>query len=844
MAALPSLPIGFSGTSSISEVLRKLATTEHGLSQTEVALRHKRYGPNTLVTKNNQNLLVSFVKQFLNPLIILLLTASVISATLGQIIDFIIIACIIIISVAIDFYQQAKAEHAVEKLREKVSITATVYRDGVTIDIPMTQLVPGDVIEVSPGTIIPADCRILRANDLLVDESILTGESDAQEKGQHLLDKQQLLFLGTHVISGSGVAVVYATGKQTAFGAIGASLSEKIPETAFEQGLKHFGYLLIRITFVLTIFVFFVNAFLRHDVLNSFIFALALAVGLTPELLPIIITLTLSRGALRMANKGVIVKYLPAIQNLGSMEVLCTDKTGTLTENKITLEQYEDISGQKSTAVLRLGFLQSHFESGIKNPLDEAILRHHEIKLANVQKINELTFDFNRRRASTIIQEENQPLLICKGATDQVLAVCSHFHKDGKQYTLSESVQQQIHDRFISLSEQGFRVLAVATKKIAQQHNYTLQDESNLTFEGLMAFFDPPKQTAKETLRELAAHGIAVKILTGDNEIVTKKICQELELPVIGVITGVELDKLSTAELTEKVLHTTIFARITPEQKQRIIKALQTHCAVGFLGDGINDAPSLHIADVGISVNNGTDVAKEAASLILLTHSLKVVKDGVIEGRKTYVNTMKYIMMATSSNFGNMVSVAAASLFLPFLPMLPTQILLNNLLYDVSQLAIASDKVDPEYLHNPKKWDIHFIKRFMLLFGPVSSLFDGLTFLALTFIFHATVAQFRTGWFIESLASQALIILVIRTKKVPFNKSKPSRLLLISTITTIAVAIFLPLSPLATFFEFNQVPILFYVYLLTIMIIYVVGVELIKHHFYIHKSSARTGISV
>lgn len=792
-------------------------TKESGLSEHEAVQRLKIFGPNQLAREKKKPFLLKFLAKFSNPLILILIFASLISGLLGELTNFFIITFIIIISAVIDFYQEHQADTAVEKLRRKVSLTATVLRDGLKREIPLSQIVPGDLIFLAAGDIVPADAGLFNCRDLLIDQAALTGESFPREK-----QTGNSVLMGTHVLLGEGQAIVAKTGERTEFGHVSQSLVEKRPATEFEKGIQNFGLMIMKITIVLVLFIFFINAFLRGEILNSLLFSLALAIGLAPELLPMILTINLSRGATRMAKRGVIVKDLPAIQNLGSMEVLCTDKTGTLTEGKISLESYEDLEQKKNEDVLLYGHLNSINQAGLKTPLEKSLLTQ-KLETSGFKKIDEIPFDFKRKRLSVIYHYQHRYLLITDGAPEGILPLC-HF---------SNTDRKRVEERFKNLSGQGLRVLAVASKKLVKKDKYTMNDENDLTFAGLLIFSDPPKKTAAEALQHLEKQGVTLKILTGDNELVTEKVCRDLGLPVKGVLLGSEIKNLGEAEFQKLCQKTTIFARLDPEQKQKVILTLKkSGLVVGFLGDGINDAPSLRAADIGISVDNAVDVAKEAADLILLKKDLHVLKDGVDEGRKTHGNVMKYIMMGTSSDFGNMASLAATSIFLPFLPMLPVQILLNDLLYDVTQLVIPSDNVDRVYTLRPKKWDIHFIKKFMLVFGPISSLFDFLTFFVLLWVFRASSSMFQTGWFIESITTQTLIVFSIRTGVVPFFKSKPSTILALVLLTVVLTAWLIPLSPLATYFGFAEVPLSFYLTVLILLIFYFSIVELTKKWFF------------
>lgn len=822
------------------ELLTSLQTPQQGLSTSDAVKRLGLYGFNRLHDRKKQHPLFTFLKKFLNPLIVILLFAASISALFGEVIDFFIILSIIIISIGIDSFQQHQAEQAAEKLRRQVSLSSTVIRDNTKQEINAINLVPGDIVTLAVGDITPADGRIITAKDFLVEQSALTGESYPQSKSigtlptqAALIDRTNSVFLGTHVVAGEATAVITRTGSATEFGAVQKQLEQKRPQTAFEQGITSFGFLLMRFTFALVIFVFFVNALFKHDVIQSFLFSIALAVGLTPELLPMIITINLAKGGLRMSKKGVIVKFLPAIQNLGSMDILCTDKTGTLTEGKIVLERYEDVQGNDNPQILQFGYVNSHFQTGLKSPMDHAILAHTEVHADDFSKVDEIPFDFERRRLSVVTKHNGKILLITKGAPESVFLITNTYANRDQSLPLTDEVKAKIHERFESLSRQGYRVLALAYRTVLEKQSYDIADEVSVTLLGLMAFLDPPKAGAKEAVTQLKKQGVTLKILTGDNELVTQNVCESLAIPISSMMLGKEIDAKSDEALRQVVQHTTIFARLNPGQKQRIIEALKhSGFAVGYLGDGINDAPSLKSADTGISVNNAVDVAKEAADLILLRNDLDVLREGVLEGRKTHANVMKYVMMGASSNFGNMVSLAGASLFLPFLPMLPVQVLLNNLLYDFSQISIPTDQVDRYTVRKPKKWDMRFIKHFMLVFGPISSFFDFVMFFLLVYFFKASAQFFQTGWFLESLVTQSLIIFAIRTRIVPFFKSKPSPLLLYSAIVIVCIAIGVVMLPVGKLFSFVPLPPIYFVALGLIMVCYYVLVEVAKTWFY------------
>lgn len=828
----------------LEDLYLDLDTSPNGLTQKEAERRTKTYGPNELTKKEKHQALRLFVDRFKSPLVLILLFASLISFSLQERIDGAIIITIVLVSTVIDFMQHWQSGQAVEKLKNTVKIKTIAEREGEEIEIPVSELVPGDVISLSAGNIVPADCRIISSNYLVVSESALTGESFPIEKKEGLIDKKNptlpektnCLFFGTSIAGGSARCLVVKTGKESELGKISSSLSRERPPTEFDKGLRNFSLLILRTTIVLAVFIFLFHFVARHDVLGSLLFAVALAVGLTPEMLPMFLAVNLKRGVLRMSKHGVIVKDLMAIQNFGSMDILCADKTGTLTEDQIKLERYENIKEEEDQRILLLIYLNSFFQTGIKNPLDRAVLAHKGVNEENYKKLGEVPFDFNRKRLSVIVEKEDNTLLLTKGATESVINICRFYEESGTVKPLNEEVQNKIQKRFESLSKEGYRVLAVATKPIIKKGGYSQKDEEGLIFQGLTAFLDPPKESAKEGLEALKKKGIALKILTGDNRFVTKKICDFLGLSVSEnqVLDSQEIDNLDDNRLAEKAEEVVIFAKLTPDQKNRIIKVLRDNGhVVGFLGDGVNDAPSLHTADIGISVDNATDVAKEAADIILLKKSLRVLTEGVHEGRQTFANILKYIHMDVSSSFGNMLSLAAASLFLPFMPALPKQVLLNDLLYDASQLALPSDNVDEEYLSKPRKWSVSNLKSFMLVFGPLSSIFDLLTFFIMLFFFRASVPLFQTAWFTESLVTQTLIILSIRTKRVPFFKSKIKRIFVSNLLFIILVAVVLPFLPvLSPALSFARPPLTFYPILLVILLSYFVVIELAKKWYY------------
>lgn len=816
-----------------------------GISTADAQARMMRFGPNVLQARGGNGLAIQYLRHFKNPLVLILLAASLISAFTGEITGFAIIWIIVLLSVTLDFYQEYRASQAAERLKQSVEVSTTVMRDGRSTQLPMSQLVPGDVVMLSAGDMMPADCRLIEARDFFINQSLLTGESypvekkagDLQVAVEDLAEASNAVFMGTSVISGMGKAFVCRTGDDTAVGKIAYSLESTPPPTSFSIGTHQFGMLIMRLTILLVLFVFLINALFQRPFMESFLFAIALAVGLTPELLPMVVTVTLSRGALRMARHKVIVKQLAAIHNLGSMDVLCTDKTGTLTEARIHLERHLDALGRDSEQVLKLAYLNSYFETGIKSPLDEAILEKESIDVSGWRKVDEVPFDFERRRVSVLLDGEGSRMLAVKGAPEDILKLCTHYMTDGDQgiSALDAQARKSIRELHDSLSQGGLRLLGIAWRQVAADHPHAVvDDESELTFAGFAAFFDPPKQSAAKAIRALAAGGIDVKVITGDGEQITRHLFAQLGIPVRGVLTGSEVQQMDEPALAVRAQEANLMCRLSPAQKNRIILSLKSQGrTVGYLGDGINDAPSLQSADVGISVDSAADVAKAAAHIILLEQDLGVLYTGVLEGRRTHVNIMKYIMMGTSSNFGNMFSMAGATLFLPFLPMLPVQILLNNLLYDVSELPIPMDTVDNSSLLRPRHWDTSFIRNFMLVMGPVSSLFDFITFFILLKVFDAGEKLFHTGWFIESLATQVLVIFIIRTRG-KFFRSRPSKTLLATSLAVVLIALLLPFSPMAPILGFVAPPPLFFLILPILLLCYLTAMEMVKGWFYRH----------
>jgi Mg2+-importing ATPase len=819
----------------------------NGLSSVDAAARLKQYGPNRLKPPQQRAALLQFLAQFGNPLVLILLAAIGVSALSGDVTGALIIGLIVVMSVSLDFVQAYRAGRTAQALALKVAVIATVLRDGRTCELPVIELVPGDVVLLSAGSLVPADARVLQANDFFVNQAQLTGEPFPVEKKMLTqadasaatledwsLEAQDAVFMGSSVVSGSAQVLIGRTASASALGQVAQSLAQAAPPTAFEVGTRQFGIFIMRLTLLLVLFTLLVNVALHRSLLESFLFAVALAVGLTPELLPMVVSVTLTRGALRMAALKVIVKRPSAIQDMGAMDVLCTDKTGTLTEAKIRLERHVDATGQDKPDVLALAYLNSYFESGLKSPLDDAILAHSEIDVSSWTKIDEVPFDFERRRVSVLVEQAGERRLVVKGAPEDILRLCTHYvDAAGASVALDAPALAKVNALFDSLGEEGFRVLGIAWRDVPLDHPHAvISDESELVFAGFAAFLDPPKASAGQALKAMAASGVAVKIVTGDNERVTRHVCTQLGIEIAGVLTGAEVAAMNDDALRARVEGANLFCRVNPAQKNRIILALKARGhVVGYLGDGINDAPSLHTADVGISVEGAVDVAKQAAAMILLEKDLMVLHQGILEGRRTFGNVMKYILMATSSNFGNMFSMAAATLFLPFLPMLPMQILLNNLMYDVSEITLPLDNVDDEDLASPKRWDMGFVRNFMLTIGPISSLFDLLTFYLLISLFNANETLFRTGWFVESIATQVLVIFVIRTRRNPL-RSHPNRWLVLTSLSVVLVAMMLPFTPLASYLGFAPLPGAFFGLLTALLLAYLFMVEMGKQWFY------------
>jgi Mg2+-importing ATPase len=813
------------------QLLTSLGSTPQGLSSAEAENRLKEVGPNSLKATSRNTPLLLFLNQFKSPLVLILLFAVVVSAFAKEWIDASVIFVIVVASAIITFIQEYSATNAVEKLRSRLSHKVNALRDTGQQSIPVEAIVPGDVVMLSAGNLIPADGVVLEAKDFFVNQAVLTGETFPVKKeagvapeSASLTERTNSVFMGTSVRSGTAKVLIAQTGAGTNYGQIADQLSLRPPETEFERGIRHFGLMLSQIMIVLILIVFAMNVIFQKPPIDSLLFAIALAVGISPELLPAIITINLSKGARTMAKEGVIVRQLNAIENFGSMDVLCTDKTGTLTEGVVRLDGALDIQGNASDQVFRYAYLNAHFQTGLSNPLDEAITSQKQLELNDVTKLDEVPYDFNRKRLSIVVQEKNgTPLLITKGALNNVLDVCT---------STNASESKQIQDRFAAWSDQGFRVLGIAIKSVDKKSTYTSVDECEMTFAGFLLFFDPPKPDVTQAIEALEKLGVRLKIITGDNARVAKHVADTVKLPMEGMLSGSELGKLSDEALLHAAEHTDLFVDVDPNQKERIIRALQKRShVVGYIGDGINDAPALHDADVGISVESAVDVAREASDFVLLKPGLDVLRRGIEEGRVTFANSLKYVFTTTSANFGNMLSMAGASLFLPFLPLLAKQILLNNFLSDFPAITIASDNVDREYVQSPHRWDVKFIRNFMIIFGLVSSVFDFLTFGLLLWLVHSTPEQFRTGWFIESLLTELLVALIVRTRR-PFYQSKPGHWLWISTLIVSLVTFAIPYLPFSGLLGFVPLSAGVMSLLLLITILYVFATEIAKRIFY------------
>lgn len=822
-----------------------------GLTSEQAASQLATVGPNSVEDATRLSALRLLLRQFESPLVLILAIAAAISLVLQQWVDAGIILAIVLGSSLLGFYQEYRASTAVEDLKKRLALTARVLRDGAERVLPVTQLVPGDVILLSAGNLIPADGIILEAQDFLVSESSMTGESFPVEKrpgivapDAPLAERTNTVFLGASVRSGAAKVMVVRTGRRTEFGAIAARLSARQPESDFARGVRHFGYLLIRVMVVIVLFVLTVNLLLDRPVVESLLFAVALAVGLSPELLPAIISVTLSAGARAMGKRGVIVRRLDAIENLGSMTVLCTDKTGTLTEGAIVLSEVLDAAARPSDEVLRLSYVNAALETGIENPLDAAIVTAGAsagLTTAGLTKIDEIPYDFVRRRLTIVVAESSEPgshLIVTKGAFANILESCTAYDHDRAELPLDQAARAKLEAVFKSKGEEGFRVLALATRRVAAKPDYDHDDERDMVFRGFLVFLDPPKPEARETIGNLARLGIAIKVISGDNRHVTAHMAEAVGLNGASMLTGKDLAGMRDEALWHLAPRTDLFVEIDPQQKERIVRALQrTGHSVGYLGDGINDAPALHAADVGISVAEAVDVARESADIILLSRDLDVLRQGVEDGRRTFANTLKYISITTSANFGNMMSMALATPLLPFLPLAAKQILLNNFLSDIPSLAISGDNVDPERVSSPQRWNVKEIQRFMIVFGLISSLFDLLTFGVLLYVFHAGQAAFQTSWFMISLLTELAVVLVLRTRK-PVFRSRPSRLLLWSTLAVAAATFAIPfmgeVSALLGFVPLSGTEL---AAIMGIVAAYIVATEAAKTWFFRHEAA-------
>lgn len=844
----------------IASLYLRFGSSPSGLSLEGVKTQLAKLGPNVFTKDQHKGVVKLVWHAVLNPLVILLAVLAIVSFATNDVRAGTMILLMIALGVGLKLIQEAKADNAAAKLKAMISVTASVIRNGETLEIPVSQLVPGDVVTLAAGDMVPADVRVLHAKDLFVAQSSLTGESfpvekfalEKSTKAVMPIELANIAFLGTSVESGSATGVVVATGKDTYLGSMAETLIEEPEPTAFDKGITKFTWLMLRFVMVMAPLVFLINGFTKGNWTDAFFFAIAVAVGLTPEMLPMIVTVCLSKGAIAMSRKKVIVKRINAIQNLGAMDVLCTDKTGTLTMDHVILEKHCDVVLKEDEGVLVLAYLNSHFQTGLKNVLDRAILAHTDThshaKIPEFTKVDEMPFDFQRRIMSVVVRTPlGDDRIISKGAPEAIFPCCSNFELDGRLYPMDHSHIEELKKEYERLSSDGFRVLAIASKDVPTRSHasggptpYSKADEVELILNGYIAFLDPPKETAAEAIKALQGHGIMVKVITGDNDLVARKICTEVGISTEFVLLGNDVETMSDVQLADAVLKTTLFARVSPAHKQRIIKALQSRQhIVGFMGDGINDAPALRAADVGISVDSAVDIAKESADMILLEKSLMVLEAGVVEGRKVFVNILKYVRMGASSNFGNMFSVLGASVFVPYLPMTPMQILANNMLYDVSQTAIPTDNVDPEQIEKPRPWDMKKLTRFIVFIGPCSSVFDYTTYLIMLYGFHCwnistpaaaahSESLFQTGWFVESLLTQTIIIHIIRTNKIPFLQSRPSSALLVMSSIVVLIGIGIPISPIGVYLGFTQLPVLYWPLLAVSMFSYICLTQVVK----------------
>ena len=843
-----------------ADLFTDLAGSRDGLTTEVAAERLREVGLNAVAAGRQHSFFMDILLRCRNPLVILLFIICIVSGVTGDFISAAIVGGMIVLSVFLSYIQEARSTRAVEQLQKLVKTTTDVLRDGKQIEVPLEEVVPGDIVVLAAGSLIPADIRLLSAKDFFVTQSALTGESMPVEKSAELpaagktpLESPNACFMGTNVLSGSARGVVLTTGAHTFFGALSQKMLSKRELTSFEKGIKSFTWLMIRFMIVMVSLTFLINGLTKHDWKEALLFGLAVAVGLTPEMLPMIITVCLGKGALQMAKKKVIVKHLNAIQNFGAMDVLCTDKTGTLTQDHVVLERYVDVTNRQSDDVLRYAYMNSFYQTGLRNLLDRAVLAHSDIDVErNCRKVDEIPFDFGRRRMSVVIDFEDRNVLICKGAVEEVARVCENYQVDDDINPLIQLIRDDLMDEYRNLSTDGYRVLAIAYREFDRsKQTFSVADESELTLLGYIAFFDPAKQSSRQAIEALARSGVTVKVLTGDNELVSQKVCRDVGLVVSQVVTGPQLAAMNETDFSRQVETGNVFARLTPDQKEKVIRALraQGH-VVGFMGDGINDVLAMKAADVGISVDSAVDVAKESADIILLEKSLMVLEDGIIEGRKVFCNIVKYIKMGASSNYGNMFSVVGAAAIFPYLPMAPIQVLTNNLLYDFSQVGIPLDNVDEEYITKPRRWNIASIRKFMLYIGPISSIFDYATFALMWYFFKCRLdlvapdffkatadtpnyaaALFQTGWFVESLLTQTLIVHIIRTHRIPFIQSRPSAALLTCTLVVMAVGAWLPFSPLAHWFGLVPLPPVFFLWIAGYLLAYSVLTHTVKMWF-------------
>ncbi len=821
------------------DALQYLSCQEKGLSAGEAEARLKQYGPNTFKAHSSSSSVILFLSQFKSPITLLLIAAALLSMVLSEFTYAVIILIIILISSMLGFWQEKGAANAVDELLKMVQIKCRILRDGKEDDLPVENTVPGDIIILSAGDVIPGDSLLIDSKELFTDEAAFTGETYPVEKNPGIVaadaplaKRTNSLFMGSHVISGKASALVIKTGRQTEFGKISDRLRIKSPETDFEKGIRRFGYMLMEITLILVLIIFAINILLHKPALDSFLFSLALAVGLTPQLLPAIITVNLSAGARSMAKQQVIVKRLSSIENFGSMNILCSDKTGTITEGKVTLKDALDIEANHSVKTLQFAWLNASLQQGFHNPIDEAICSGYKGNAEGFSVQCEIPYDFIRKRLTIQIKNATQNFAVTKGALNSIIQICDKAEKASGQVVSMDLSHAAINDKYHELSAAGFRVLGIAYKNGSNEKDFTRDDEKEMVFLGFITLFDPPKKDALQTINNLKNLGVQLKLITGDNALVADSLAKQIGINNPVILTGQQLREMSESALMQQATGADIFAEVEPNQKERIIMSLKkSGNVVGFMGDGINDAPALHTADVGISVDSAVDVAKEAADIVLLTQDLNVLSAGIVAGRKTFANTMKYIFMATSANFGNMFSMAGASLFLPFLPLLPKQILLTNLLTDFPEMTIATDRVDMLSVEKPHRWDIKFIQRFMIVFGLLSSVYDYLTFVVLLYLMKANERTFQTGWFMESVISATLIVLVVRTR-LPFFKSLPGKYLSIATCFIVLIVLALPLTPIAGLFGFVSLPLSFYGWMLLIVAAYIISAETAKRWFY------------